>query len=389
MIQQHKLLSPISASLSSRKAALSYDHIILGILEDASVQAFVDTCAENLITERFVREQNLSFNTSHSSYVRIADGTSFSTLGTVTLKWQFHGEEDSNLVRFHVVPSAWRCYPVVLGGAFLWSSGTLTEHISRLRIAPRGPPTQRIFFQGGGNIRLNGLCGDRAVQMFPDLASDIPAMSTQFAQDVGVDIDTSARFQIPIELPGNRVLMTRGRVPDVTLQLGEDLYQQAFYLIDGLPGDILLDAEFLVRTNAFVKYRDHITVAQHMAGDGEGVFLVVANPPRRHWWRPKPKKREFRQIKAPRDSILTLTCTATLTPFEQDQADWKQYMLAFPGKKKKLEWELGAIVAKLDSNNDPAKQSLLEQQKKDAEERLRQEKKHYADECEKHGKREF
>lgn len=278
---------------------MSSDRIVLGILESVSVQAFVDTCAENLITELFVRERGLSFNSDASSHVRVADGTSLPTLGIATLSWRFRDEDEPHLVRFHVIQNASCRYPIVLGGAFLWNSGTLTEHISRLRVAPRGQSSPRIFFQGSGHLRLSGICENRAVEMFPDLASDIPAMSRAFAREIGMSVDTSASSRVAVEVPGYRMIMTCGRVTDVSLRLGRDVYQQAFYLIDGLPGDILLDAEFLTRTNAFMKYRDRITVTQQMDGDGQGVFLVVkrietaAKASKSRRWKIWLKQREF------------------------------------------------------------------------------------------------
>lgn len=339
------------------------------------------------MTERFLHQRGLSFDPTSSSHVRIADGTSLPTLGTVSLHWQFQGEDDSRLIRFHVVSSAWRRYPVVLGGAFLWNSGTLTEHTSRLRIATRRLPKHRIFFQGCGHLRLNGICGGRAVEMFPDLASDIPAMSMQFAHEIGVDIDTSSVSRVPVELPGGRTILTHGTVADVSFGLGEDSYQQTFYLIDGLPGDILLDADFLYRTDAFVKYRDHITIARQTEGDGQGVFLAVGNPSKHRWWKPRPKKGESWIVRPRANDFSKLTHIAPLTPFEQDQIALKRLVLEWPRRKKKLEQDLGAIVAEYDSTHDPSKKQLLLQRKMDAEESLRSESERYREEYERYGRR--
>lgn len=258
-----------------------------------SVRAFVDTCAENLVTERFIRRCGLSFNSKSSGHVRVADGTSLPTLGTVTLRWQFQSEEGITFVRFHVVSKACMRYQVVLGGAFLWNSGTLTKHKSRLRLTSRDSMNSRIFLQGTGHLLMNGICEDHDVEMFPDLASDIPAMSTDFAHRIGAEIDSSTQCRIAVEIPGDRTIMTRGRVADVKLQLGEDLYQQTFYLIDGLPADILLDADFLIRTNAFIKYSDHIMVSQDLDAHGQGMFLAVSEQKehKHRWWK-RPKTRE-------------------------------------------------------------------------------------------------
>ena len=70
-------------------------------------------------------------------------------------------------------------------------------------------------------------------------------------------------------------MTTYGRVTDVRLQLGDDVYYQPFYLIDGMPGDVLVDADFLLRTDAFRKYQNLISVSCSDSEVGTGTFLAV------------------------------------------------------------------------------------------------------------------
>jgi hypothetical protein len=208
--------------------------------------------------------------------VKLVDGTSISTLGSIILPWQLRGEKCHSLIRFHVIPTLYSHYPAIVGGAYLWESGALTVHSDRVRLQSRKKSNPRIHFQGRGHLRLEGTCENFEAVIFPDLASDIPAMSTDFAYRIGKDVDTSPSARICLEMPGGRQTTTRGRVTDVRLQLSDEIYRQTFYLIDGLPGDILLDAAFLTRIHAFTKHQSVVTVtAPNGDDDDDGVFLVV------------------------------------------------------------------------------------------------------------------
>jgi hypothetical protein len=212
--------------------------------------------------------------------VKLADGTSISTLGSIILPWQLRGEKGHSLIRFHVIPTLYSHYPAIVGGAYLWESGALTVHSDRIRLQSRKEPNLQIHFQGRGHLRLEGKCEDLQAVIFPDLASDIPAMSTDFANRIGQDVDTGPSARICFEMPGGRQMMTRGRITDVKLQFSDDIYRQTFYLVDGLPGDILLDAAFLTRTDAFTKHQSVVTVtAINGDDDNDGLFLVVRAGP--------------------------------------------------------------------------------------------------------------
>ena len=268
-----------SRSLTTSPAhpkSCQYDRVISGRLAGAYIHVFVDPCAENFVTERFVRQRGLYFESENSIRVRLADGTLISTLGTSVLPWQVRGENGHSLIQFHVIPTHYSHYPAIAGGAYLWESGTLTVHSHRLRLKPRKGSNLQVHFQGRGHLRLEGTCEETKAVIFPDLASDIPAMSTDFAYRIGKDVDTSPSGRICLKMPGGRQTMTRGRVTDVKVQLSEDIYHQTFYLIDGLPGDILLDAAFLTRTDAFTKHQSLISVtAPKQDEDDECLFLNV------------------------------------------------------------------------------------------------------------------
>ncbi|SMQ48023.1 unnamed protein product [Zymoseptoria tritici ST99CH_3D7] len=275
-----RALSP-RVSRSGRRTVLeertkpgSSDLVAPGYLIDSFENAFVDTCAGNFISVEYLRQHGLVTTIAHTKrMVHRADGSSFSTEGVACLPWMFNNEHRTHMVDFDVLASKYCNHAITLGGKFLSTTRTLTDFADRLVRKLRTTLTPRVSFQGGGQLRMVGSCVGRQTAALPDTGSDISLMSPTFASDLELDIDTSKKHRVIVELPGGRYVRTQGLVRHVEWRFGvrsafEDRHFLDFHIMDGLPSEVLLDCDFLLNTNAFGEHEDSLIELDYDEFDG-------------------------------------------------------------------------------------------------------------------------
>ncbi|KJX95085.1 hypothetical protein TI39_contig4134g00040 [Zymoseptoria brevis] len=146
--QSHLSPERWQASIALRAPA---DPVAPGYLNGRFLEdAFVDTCAGNFITEEYLNSHGIGHHSESTRTIVRADGSTFSTLGTVCLFWKFKGELDSHRVDFDVLASEYCNHAITLGGKFLSATKTLTRFAHRIVRRLRNTIVPRVFFQGGG-----------------------------------------------------------------------------------------------------------------------------------------------------------------------------------------------------------------------------------------------
>ncbi|PPJ50221.1 hypothetical protein CBER1_07174 [Cercospora berteroae] len=243
---------------------VSQDCVAAGWLNGKRVEALADSCAGNFISTVYLRNAGLHYQKVKQRDIVIGNGQkAFKTLGTVRLAWQFGKERDTKYnIDFDVIPSRFCDYSVTLGGKFLAATKTLTERLKdRIIRRFRRSAIPRLFYQGGSHLRMSGYCGGVPVAALADTGSDLDLVSPKMLLRLGYDqrdVLTSDAHCVHVELPGGLTVRTSGMIRGVDFRFGngraEDSYLRDFYILPGLPGDVLIGQDLLWESDAFSRY---------------------------------------------------------------------------------------------------------------------------------------
>jgi hypothetical protein len=227
------------------------------LLNGRETSCFPDTGAgANYMSLPYAQRNELQINTGITDTVKLPNGKSRSTLGTVSVPFSFESEAEIHQIIFNVIPSCIR--DVIIGSPFLHMMETFTRFAHRITKRLRSHLSCPVRYIGAPQQRLQGRLGGYLVQALPDSGSDLSLISMEYAKRCEFRIDTSGPQQKLLEFADGSLEVTKGLVQGLTWRYGNDesnVFPIDCYVLDELDCDILLGYPFLEDTEAFVHYQ--------------------------------------------------------------------------------------------------------------------------------------
>jgi hypothetical protein len=228
---------------------------ILGYLNDKAVAAFPDSgSAHNIVSHDFARRNQLNIDTSTEGVVQTAAGSRVTTLGTVNLPFQFTGEHETYMQRFHVLSKS--LYDVILGSPFLQTTQTFAHQFAhRIKRKLRSTSSNyRVCFTGSSHQMLAGWADGESTFALPDTGSDVCLMSLAYAKARGYRINTDYEHRKQLEFVDGSTAETMGLVEAFQWKFDlsdANVHHPNVYVLEGLQTELLFSYDFLMSSDAF------------------------------------------------------------------------------------------------------------------------------------------
>jgi predicted aspartyl protease len=245
----------LDRSQPQQTCGFSEPHIEV-FLNEEKVSAFPDTGASgNFVSLTYVERHGLEIDRTSSSNVRLGNGKTIDTIGTITSLVSFAGEKSTHALLFNVLRRS--VHDVVLGSPFLKATETLTRYAHRIERRWRKAFSHRVCALGTPQ-RVSGRLNAVQVDAVPDTGAEVSLMSASFASQQGFEIDTDAQHCVLLEFADGSTANATGLVKDLKWKYGgsEAPCRIDVYVLPELSVDLLLGDEFLVKTDAFVAHED-------------------------------------------------------------------------------------------------------------------------------------
>lgn len=172
--------------------------------------------------------------------------------GLLEVPFSFRGEENVTNLECFILPQI--SHDLILSGAFLRETETLTKYKSRIATAVR-QGSKRLGLRLLGNERrcLHGLIDGEPVEALPDTGSDVMVMSEAYALSRGFNIDRNIRNCLDLELADGSEVFTCGLVRGVdwTFAASRQSVKCDFYVLEDLCTDVVLHNDFLFGLDVF------------------------------------------------------------------------------------------------------------------------------------------
>jgi hypothetical protein len=236
------------------------DYLVEGDVKGTPLDGLFDTGAEyNAISSSraISLECSLLPGTAHER--QIGNGTIIKSPGIVTVPWRFRGESKIHVIECSVIPNL--IHDVVFSSKFLRDTRTLTKHFKR-RVKEVVRPMQKLLgfgLLGSTKERLCGRLNGKLIAALADTACDVMLISEDCARREGHHIDSSLEHQLELELPDGGRASTTGKVSALDWMFGSsgETVRSDYYVLKGLPVDVVLSNEFLFHFDAFSRFEEH------------------------------------------------------------------------------------------------------------------------------------
>jgi hypothetical protein len=242
-------------SLEQMKPRMKRSYVVHGKLDNKKIVAMPDTGSQlNIVSEAYIKSQNISIDTSDVRKVRIASGRYIRTLGSVVLPWKYQGETKTQMITCHVLRHC--SHTLILGNPFLGKG--FMKRVKVTREASSKPVSVNLL--GSESQRVVGHLEDAPAVALPDMGSDLCLLSSDYAESRDFKVDTSLDKRVEFELPDGSRRYTDGVVEDLTWKFGHGEQTNSatttFYVVRDLPVDIILSNDLLFDSNAFDEYEE-------------------------------------------------------------------------------------------------------------------------------------
>jgi predicted aspartyl protease len=240
----------------SQRTYTASEPFIRAQLNETEISAFPDTgAAANFMSLHYANNHGLKLDRASSSYIRLGNGSTVSTVGTTTSVFSFTGEKAAHTLIFNVLRTS--VHDVVLGSPFLKTTKTLTRYAHRIGRRSRDALSHRVCALGTPQ-RVSGRLNGVHVDALPDTGAELSLMSASFASQQGFEINTDAQHCVLLEFADGSTANATGLVKDLKWKYGgsEVPCRIDVYVLPELSVDLLLGDEFLVKTDAFVAHED-------------------------------------------------------------------------------------------------------------------------------------
>ena len=244
-------------------------------LNGSSTTAFLDTgAAANFMSLAYARQHGYAIKRSSNIFTIIGNGSKIKVLGTTTLPFSFESDDVTHSLIFNVLD---RCsHDVVLGSRFLKLTETFTKFAHRIRERVRKAFTYRVCLADHSQY-VTGRFGNVPVDAVPDSGADVPVVSARYAKEQGFIVNTAEENRILFEFADGSTTRADGVIENIEWQYGTHgmAYLTKWYVLPGLPVDVVLGYDFLCQTSAWVLHADSFWDAE----DGKAVFgyIKIAN----------------------------------------------------------------------------------------------------------------
>jgi predicted aspartyl protease len=267
----------LNQSQPQQTRGFSEPHIEV-LLNEEKVSAFPDTGASaNFVSLKYVEGHGLEIDRTSSSNVRLGNGKTIGTIGTVTSLVSFAGEKSTHALLFNVLHRS--AHDVVLGSPFLKATETLTRYAHRIGRRWRKAFSHRVCALGTPQ-RVSGRLTGVQMDALPDTGAEVSLMSASFASQHGFEINTEAQHCVLLEFADGSTANATGLVKDLKWKYGgcKVPCRIDVYVLPELSVDLLLGDEFLVKTDAFVAHKDQFwsdgDVESQVVADEEAIVWV-------------------------------------------------------------------------------------------------------------------
>ncbi|KAL8313495.1 hypothetical protein RB593_007602 [Gaeumannomyces tritici] len=261
---------PVTASPSKRWSPEVTDRssrvFVPGNLNGIPIDALPDSGADNCFIDLAIaRKNNLEVLPTNKKRIVLGSGKTIYPVGEVRADWTFRGEHEVHTLVLYVLKTL--TADLALGDPFLKATKTFTEYKSRIS-RTAGALSRKLFrlmLLGGGTDRIRGYLDGEEVHALPDTGAEIMAMSTAMALRQGYVVDDREESRIMIEFADGSTKLARGLVRGLEWGFGPGSRPASnnpdspglprarcdFYVVDDLPVDVILSADFVLDFDVF------------------------------------------------------------------------------------------------------------------------------------------
>ena len=241
---------------------------LAGFLNGAPVCTLADTGADkNFIARAFAEELHCDLiyypPDARPSFL-MGHGGKVHAIADVKLSWQFKKEPENTYdVGFYVLPNC--IFDVMMGGAFLYATSTMTLHRNRLSRIPRprrALHTRVVNLCGTRSRRLNGILRGKKCRALPDSGAEPNLLSYRYVTQRGwlLNMVPGPESCTLLQFADGSTETTEGRLHlEWSFARGWDVtspsapYSITFDVLRGCPFDVILGQDFLDHTDAFTE----------------------------------------------------------------------------------------------------------------------------------------
>jgi hypothetical protein len=247
------------------------------------INAFGDTGAKySFINEEYAMSQaDFALDRTQVEKVALGNGETVTTTGTISTTFQFPGEKEIYSQLFHLLP---KCrHNVILGNRFLKITKTFTNNLNRVRrVITRTVNRMKVhdfLYIGGSGPAFKGLVNGHLQYALADTGAKLLIMDEDYAQKLGLTIETGLKHRTRVQFADQRTAMTSGMVHGVSWQYGDnegETYMLYFHILKNAPANVILSKDFLLgdETNAFADYACYMDDEDDDDDDDAGCFMI-------------------------------------------------------------------------------------------------------------------
>ena len=243
----------------------------MGLFNKHPVRALADTGADqNFVAKAFAEQMHCGLvhypRDARPNFV-MGHGRQIHAIAHVKVRWQFRKEPKKTYnLSFYVLADC--IFDVMIGGAFLYATSTMTLYRNRLSRIPRprrALHTRIVNLCGISSRRLNGVLLSEKCLALPDSGAEPNLLSYEYAKQRGwlLDMVPGPKNCTLLQFADGSTEATEGRLHlewaysgQRDVRISPARYSITFDILRGCPFDVILGQDFLDRTNAFTKYID-------------------------------------------------------------------------------------------------------------------------------------
>ncbi|KAH7184789.1 uncharacterized protein B0J16DRAFT_340467 [Fusarium flagelliforme] len=233
------------------------DYRVQSSIGNHQVNALADTGAQsNFISAQFVKKVGLVPDDRNSRRIQLPGGKQVLSPGTVKVPFSFARELEEYQLDCWIIPGC--TSDLILSGTFLRATETLTKFKKRVKetLSQTKQTCLRLRLLGNERQRIFGSLNGRPALALPDTGSDVMLVSTEWAKENKLGIDSSSQNRLELELADGSRVFTTGVVRNATWTFGDSAQSVScdLYVLNSLSVDVVLSNSFIFELDVFSKF---------------------------------------------------------------------------------------------------------------------------------------